>query len=95
MISARRKDQSENFLDNLAKKYEKGSKNEKVHVFKGKKKADSEAENDPDTDGSTLDEENTDEDAPPNKKRSSLVKKKPIAKNNASRSASKRKVKRL
>lgn len=104
MILSRRQDQSSNFLDNLAKKYEKENKNEKVHVFRGNTKktevkSDSEIENEPDTDGSTLSEEDTDEDAPPSKKRSSLVKKKPITKSKAktasTKTALKRKVKRL
>ena len=107
-ILSRRKDQSNNFLDNLTKKYEKIEK-EKTKTF-GKKKilkkktsgrSESEVENESENSDSEAespdDDDEDEEDTPPPPKRSSLNKKKsmPSSKDKAKGSAIKKKVKRL
>lgn len=107
VILARRKEQTNGFLENLEKKY--GSMKDKKTIIFSKKKdkkkvivrSDSEVENESgnsenDDSADTLDEKDDEEEDEPPKKRSSLVKKKPISKKKTTNSsAAKRKVKRL
>ena len=106
-ILSRRKDQSNNFLDNLTKKYEKIEK-DKTKTFSGKKKSlkkkttarsESEVENESEnseSEAESLDEDDEDEeDTPPPPKKSSLNRKKSMPSSKAKPSAIKKKVKRL